>query len=315
MAAQQSILSVLYHKNRFFRLVARPIKPIFEFFYYKIVPEKIFVLWNYYRRIGHFPDLKNPTRISEKLQWIKLYDRTSLHTLVADKVAVRDYVAQKVGKDYLVPDLGVYDDPDEIHYEKLPQAFVIKANHTSGDVLIVRNKLKYKKSEIVSITKPWLSKNYYSRTKEWGYKNIKPKLIIENFLESGTDKPIEDYKIHCFNGKVNFIEVMYERFSEMGIKEICYDRKWKKQDFVFSYPSFEGTPARQPAKLNEMIEIAEKLSMDFDYIRVDLYYVAGSIYFGELTLVPHSGYDMYLQPKEIDLILGRQLRLTKCKTA
>lgn len=233
-------------------------------------------------------NLKNPKTFNEKIQWLKLYDSTPLKTQLADKYLVRDWVKEKIGEEYLIPLLGVYDNFDEIDFDKLPNQFVIKCNHGCGYNIIVTDKSTLDKNEAKEKITKWMNEDFaFKNGLELHYSNIQRKIIIEEYIENANGD-LYDYKFWCFNGNVEYIQFLSERNTN-GLKMAFYDKNWNKQNFVYSYPLDEKN-IEKPNNLETMIELAEKLSKDFQHVRVDFYRLNnGKIYFGEMTFTSCSG--------------------------
>ena len=248
-------------------------------------------LENFYKKIMHKPlNLNNPQTFNEKIQWLKLYDSTPIKTQLADKYLVRDWVKEKIGEKYLIPLLGVYDKFEDIDFYKLPKQFVIKCNHGCGFNIIVKDKSKLNLADTKEKLDKWLNTNFaFQYGYELHYRDIKPKIIIEQYIENkGSNGDLYDYKFWCFNGKVKYIQFLSERNLD-GLKMAFYDRNWIKQHFVYSYPLDEKI-IKKPNNLKEMIQLAETLSKDFNHVRVDFYRLDnGHIYFGEMTFTSASG--------------------------
>lgn len=271
------------------------------------VPDSLMIKFQYKIKTGRKINFKNLERYSEKLQWYKLNYRDPLMTKCADKYEVRDYIKSK-GLEYILNELyAVYDTEKEINFDILPNKFVIKTTNGSGTNIICKNKLDLDKEECKKKLRSWLSRDFYTAGREWAYKNIKPRIIIEEYLEdeSSTFDGINDYKFMCFNGKVKYIVFDVDRFSDH--KRNIYDSNWNFIDVNTDHPNF-GDCVTKPEELNKMKEIAEILSKDFPYVRVDLYCLNKKIYFGELTFYPWTGYVSF-QPDEFDYKLGKEFDL------
>lgn len=235
-------------------------------------------------------NLYNPKTFNEKIQWLKLYDSTPIKTRLADKYLVRDWVAKKIGEQYLIPLLGVCDKFEEIDFDKLPDRFVIKCNHGCAYNIIVKDKSKLDLNDVKAKLDKWMAEDFALKFGlELHYRDIPHKIIIEEFIEnkkSGGD--LYDYKFWCFDGHVEYIQFLSERNTD-GLKMAFYDKKWNKQDFVYSYP-LDTKTIEKPDNLDEMIKMAEKLSDGFGHVRVDFYRMDdGKIYFGEMTFTSASG--------------------------
>ncbi|HHF0523060.1 TPA: ATP-grasp fold amidoligase family protein [Vibrio alginolyticus] len=258
-------------------------------------------------------DLESPKTLNQKLQWLKLNDRTPLHTICADKINVRSYIEKKLGsKENLIDLLKVYNSPFEITKESLPNSkFVIKSSHYCGDYFIVRDKNNLDLDEVKNKFIKTLNCNIYHHGREWQYKHVPRKIIVERLLEDERGRIPNDIKIHCFNGEPKFIYLSVDR--EGGNYRNIYDVNWNVLDFSWTrkgkdITKFNIKPMSKPELLDEALSIARKLSSEFKYLRVDLYFVNGKIYIGELTFHQGSGYDRIL-PHEWDEKLGELLDL------
>lgn len=290
-------------------------KYLYEMYLIKIASDKRIIQKQYLKRNGGYLNIEKPKTFNDKLQWLKLYDRTPLHTICADKLAVREYISQKIGDNYLIPLINVVNKIRDLDFNLLPDfAFIIKTNHGSGGVYIVNDKNKIDLDEIKRRLKYDLSSNFFTKSREWQYLNIKPKIFIEKLLLTKDGNIPPDYKFFCFNGKVEFIAYDTDRFEDH--KRFFYDKYWNILPFFYGdkegyqnyykdrIPSLEG----QPPLLDEMIQIAEKLAADFRFVRVDLYSVDNKIYFGELTFHPDAGYGSFY-PDRFNEIYGNKLSL------
>jgi len=257
--------------------------------------------------IGYYPDLQNPKTFNEKIQWLKLYDRKSEYTQLVDKYEVKNYIAEKIGEGYIIPTLGLYDSFAEIDFDKLPRQFVLKCTHDSGSVVICKDKKNFDIGNAHRILDRGLSRNYYWGSREWPYKNVKPRIIAEQFLEELSEEGIIDYKFLCMDGKVKIVFTCSNRFSDSGLCVNFYDREWNAMLFERHYPR-RKKEIEKPKKYEEMVEISEKLSVGIKFVRVDLYYIQERIYVGELTFYPGSGLEEFT-PVEWDYRLGEMIQL------
>lgn len=275
---------------------------------YRKMDDKYFIEKSYHKKFGKQLDLNNPKTFNEKLQWIKLNDHNPQYTILVDKVLARQYVAEKIGKQYLIPLIGVWDSPDDIDFNLLPNQFVLKCNHNSGlGMCICTDKSKLDKDKAKKELFRGLRQNYYLTWREWPYKNVPRKIIAEQYLEApGNDLP--DYKFHCFNGRVKLILVCRNRFGKSGMTEDFFDEDWRHLDIKRPGHENAAETIQRPEKLEEMIALAEKLSQNIPFLRVDFYYVNNRIYFGELTFFPASGFTKFV-PEQWDTILGSYLQL------
>lgn len=252
--------------------------------------------------------LDNPETFNEKLQWLKLYNRKSSYTLMVDKYLVRDYIKNEIGEQYLIPLLDVWNSPDEINFDELPERFVLKCNHNSGLGMCICNDKSGLDTEAVrKELKQGISQNYYLTGREWPYKDVPRKIVAEKFLESDSGELI-DYKIHCFNGVPRFILVCRDRFAESGLTEDFYTPEWERMQLKRPDIPNASTQIPKPEKLDEMLRLAEKLSGEIPFLRIDFYFVKGKIYFSELTFYPASGFEGF-DPPEWDKLFGEWLEL------
>ena len=276
---------------------------------YNNLGDEEFLRRKFRAELGYELDLKNPKTFNEKLQWLKLYDRNPIYTTMVDKCAVKKYVADLIGEEYIIPTLGEWDNPDEIDFELLPSKFVLKCNHNSGQgMCICRDKTKIDIEEVRSNLKKGLKQNYYLQSREWPYKNVKPKIIAEKYMEDYNSQDLRDYKLMCFNGEVKCSFVCSNRFSDKGLHVTFFDEKWNPMPFERSYPS-DPYNIPKPVNYDKMVELAEKLSEGIGFVRVDFYEVNGKIYFGELTFFPGSGMEAF-QPEDWDYRLGEWIDLS-----
>ncbi|MFY0626324.1 MAG: hypothetical protein JXR07_08525 [Reichenbachiella sp.] len=270
---------------------------------YRLPSDELFIKRRFKKVFNRSLNLDDPQTLSEKLQWLKLYDRTEFHTLCADKYAVRKYVEETIGSKYLIPLVYHSKNPDHIVDENMPDfPFVIKVNHDSSGVIIVKDKslLDYKSTR--ETLKKWLKSNYYLRKKEWQYKNIPPRIIVEKLLLEKNGAIPNDYKFHVFNNKVKIIQVDQDR--HINHKRVLYDESWNEYDFEWGFP--KGSEEKKPTLLEEAISLAEKLSGVFCYARVDFYIVNNKLYFGEITFHPGSGFELF-SPENHDYLWGSEL--------
>ncbi len=281
---------------------------ILNFKIFRLVPDKIYLKVKYRLIVGKKLNLNAPETFNEKLQWLKLHDRNPLYTKLVDKYEARKYVAEKIGEEYLIPLLGVYDSFEEINFDTLPNQFVLKPTHTSGNIFICKDKSKINYDELKKIVNRWLKRNYYWFHREWPYKNIKPRIICEKYMVDESGEELKDYKIFCFNGEPKLIQVDYNRYS--CHKRNLYDINWNYIPASIQYPTDPNVIIKKPKKLDKMLEIAKILSEGFPHVRVDLYYnyIYDKIYFGELTLYHGAGYEKF-EPESLEIEMGSWLKL------
>lgn len=259
--------------------------------------------------MGYRLNLKNPKTFNEKINWLKIYNKNPLYPSLVDKSTVKDYVAKKIGEEYVIPTYGVWDSFDEIDFDSLPDQFVLKSTNGGGGtgVVICRDKAKLDKIE----TKKVLLKSMQTDGKlgrEWPYQYIKPRIIAEKLISDKSENgDLKDYKFMCFNGSVKCSFVCTRRGSGEGLRVTFFDRDWNKMPFERDHLS-EDIPISKPQNYEEMVSLAEKLAEGNPFVRVDLYEVDGKSYFGELTYYPGCGFEKF-QPKTWDAKLGELLQL------
>lgn len=274
----------------------------------KQLPDKQFIELEYYAYIGKCLNLRKPITYNEKIQWLKLYDRNPLYTQMVDKVSAKKYVANIVGPQYVIPTYGVWDEPEDINFEMLPEQFVLKVTHDSGGVIVCKNKKKFDCKKAIEKLNRSLQRDYYMVHREWPYKDIKPRIIAEQYMEDVVDQELRDYKLMCFNGKVKCSFVCSDRFSDKGLHVTFFDRDWNRMPFERHYP-ISNEDIAKPQNYEEMISVAEKLTTGIPFARVDLYEIKGKVYFGEITFYPGSGYEEFT-PVEWDYQLGAWIDLS-----
>lgn len=267
--------------------------------------EKLLKSW-YKKRTNLKLDINNPKTLNEKVQWLKLYDSTPIKTLLADKYLVKNYIKNKIGEKYVIPLLKVWDSYKNINFNSLPNKFVLKANHGSGMNIIIYNKKKTNIKKIKKIAKKWMKKNYaFENGYEFHYMNIKPKIIAEKYFEN-IKGDLYDYKVYCFDGRVESIAFLSGKKTFRRIA--FFDSQWNRLNYTDTYPPFEKKIPK-PNKLNEMIKISQILSKGFAFVRIDFYILNnGEIKFGEMTFTPNSGL-INFNPKEQDRIFGEMIKL------
>lgn len=256
-------------------------------------------------------DLINPQTFNEKIQWLKINDRKEIYTKMVDKYEAKNYVADVIGKEYIIPTIGIYNKLSDIDLSKLPDKFVMKCTHDSGGLIICKDKkqLNFNK-EKKKIAKS-LKRNFYYSGREWPYKNVKPRIIVEKYMEESDKKELKDYKLFCFNGIPQIVLVCSERYSSENMCETWFDMNWNLIDVVESGHRIDTTISK-PKKFKEMIALSKKLSKGIPFIRVDWYEIKGKLYFGELTFYPASGFEKF-EPEEWNYKMGEMLELPKKK--
>lgn len=256
------------------------------------------------RRFGRDPDYHNPQTFSEKLCWIKIYDRNPLYRVLADKIAVRDYVRGRAGEEVLIPCYGVWDRASDVPFDDFPERFVLKCNHESGFVIICRDKSAFDFRFARRQLAVHLCMNYYYKHREWHYRDIRPRIMAEKLLTESRDEEPVDYKIHCFKGVPQFIYVIKNRHSRPRYG--FYSLSWELLPFNVNNVPTASFP--RPKELEKILNVAEALSQGLTYCRVDLYAVGGKVYFGEITLIPGAGM-IFFTPDSYNTYWGERLIL------
>lgn len=273
-----------------------------------LLPFKSVIYIDYLIKQKKILNIKNPVTFTEKIQWIKMNGELEKYSYLVDKYEVRDYVTNKIGKEYLNDLYGVYENVDDIDFNSFPNKFVLKLNNGSGYNLICLNKDTLSIVETKKILEKWMKVDFYKEHKEIQYKNVKSKILCEAYLQDNSGE-LKDYKIFCFDGKAKFIQVDTGRFSD-HIQHM-YDTKWNKLKLSFGYKSSDFIDEK-PKKLDEMIFLAEKLAEKIPFVRIDFYYVNENIYFGEITLTPQNGLVSF-EPKEEDIRIANMINIYKYK--
>ncbi len=277
----------------------------------RLLPDKIYLSLKFYNVFGRFPNWKNPQTYSEKLQWLKLYDRRPEYTKMVDKYAVKKYVADLIGEEYIIPTLGVWDRPEDIDWDKLPNQFVLKTTHGGGNsgVVICKDKNSFDKQLAEEKLNGSLRTDLYKVWREWPYKNVPKRIIAEKYIESQLDtKDLPDYKFFCFNGEVKMLYVATGRQKEGGLRFDFFDKDFHHLPFYQKdHPNSDIQPIK-PVSFDKMKVLAGQLSKGLPHVRVDFYEVGDKVFFGEMTFYSMSGMTPYI-PSEWDSIIGGYLSL------
>lgn len=274
-----------------------------------LIPDKLYLKIKYKIKLKRPLNLIEPRTFNEKLQWLKLYDRKDIYTTMVDKYEVKQYVASTIGEKYIIPTLGIYDSFDMINFENLPSQFVIKCTHDSGGLVICDDKENLHISSARKKINKSMKKNYFYSSREWPYKNVKPRIIIEQYMKDRNSSDLKDYKIFCFNGKPEIILVCSNRSGSYKNTDF-YGTDWNLLPFTRANHTNNPQGINRPKKLEEMLEISKKLSQNIPFVRVDLYEINKQIYFGELTFFPSAGFEGF-SPEEWDIKLGELIDLDR----
>lgn len=278
--------------------------------FFNWMPDDWYLKMVYKLHIGEKLNLKKPKTFNEKLQWLKIYNRKPEYTKMVDKYEAKKYVADIIGEEYVIPTLGVWDRFEEIDFGSLPSSFVLKCTHDSGGLVIVKDKAELDVKAAKRKIKRSLSRNYYWMSREWPYKNIRPRIIAEKYMTDESGIELKDYKFFCFNGRVDCVMVCIGR-SSGDTKFYFFDKAWKLLRYnIRGKNAPENFTIPKPSNMEEMFDIAEKLSVGLSFSRIDLYSVSGKTYFGEVTFFPDGGFDANLLP-EADTRWGEMIDISK----
>lgn len=280
--------------------------------YAERLSDKSFLKLKYYAFMGKKLNLDNPRTYNEKLQWLKLYDRNPLYTIMVDKHEAKRYVANVIGEKYIIPELGLWNTPDEIDFDSLPERFVLKVTHDSGGLVICRDKSMLDVESAKAKLMKSLNRDYYRKHREWPYKNVKRRIIAEEYMEDQKTAELRDYKFFCFDGEVRLMFVATGRQEENKETRFdFFDAQYNHLNIKNGHPMAEYVPEK-PQNYELMKELAEKLSHGIPHVRVDFYEVNGQVYFGEMTFSHWSGFVPF-EPESWDETLGSWINLPSVK--
>lgn len=252
-------------------------------------------------------NIDHPKTFNEKLQWLKLNDRNNKYIQLVDKYEIKKYISNELGKEYVIPTLGIWNNFDEIDFNTLPNKFVLKCTHDSGGIIICHDKYNFDLKKAKKILEEHLHQNYFYIAREWPYKSVKPRIIAEQYMEDNSGGLI-DYKFFCFDGYVDNVMICLDRHIN-DPKFYFFNKDWKLLRLnIRGKEAPDNFTIPKPDCIDEMFEIASKLSKNIPFVRIDLYECNGRIYFGEFTLYPQGGYDNNLLP-ETDLYFGNLIKL------
>lgn len=300
------LITKIIHKA--YKVIKNPRLFIYKLKLSRFLPEKTDISWRYFNIFNKKIDFKNPKTFNEKLQWLKLYDHNPQYTQLVDKFEVREYIKKEIGEKYLIPIYGVWDKFEDIDFNSLPNQFVLKCTHDSGSVVICKDKETLNIRDIKSKFNKALKKSFYYSSREWPYKNIKPRIICEELLVDESGYELKDYKFFCFNGEPKVIHVMSNRGKgKMYVNH--YDLDWL--EFGSGRLNYKKNPDKilKPNELTKMIEVCRILSKGLPFVRIDFYHTPKTIFFGEMTFYPASGFLQFADEGE-DLLLGSWLDLS-----
>lgn len=277
----------------------------------RLIPDRIYLQIVYFKHFRRFINFNNPKTFNEKIQWLKLNYRNEEYTKLVDKYRVKQYITKLIGEEYVIPTLGVWNNVDDIDFKSLPEKFVLKCNNDSGGIVICKNKKDFDEAKAKSFLKERLKNNGYWYGREWPYKNVKPCIIAEKYMEDSISKDIKDYKFFCFNGSMEFFDIDIDRFIEHRAN--YYDRNGNFLPFGKTYcPPDYTKKIEMPKNLDKMIELAETISHNTVLSRIDFYEIDGQVYFGEIIFYPGSGFSPFTDEKW-DYKLGDMIDLPNIK--
>lgn len=280
--------------------------------FYDSMDDEEFLKRKFKSNLKYDLNLLSCNTFSEKIQWLKINDRKDIYTILVDKYKVREYIKEKLGEEYLIPLIGIWDDPDDIDFNKLPDQFVLKCNHNSGlGMCICKDKSKLDISKVRRELKKGLKQDYYLAGREWPYKNVSRKIIAEKYMKNEYETELKDYKFFCFNGEPKYCQVITDRSINETID--FFDMEWNHQEFIglnskYSKYSNSKHPIEKPVTLEKMKEFAYILAKNTKFVRIDFYEIEKKLYFGEITFYPASGFGDFT-PSEWNAKLGEMINL------
>lgn len=278
----------------------------------RIIPDELYLKILYRGYVGKKLNLDEPKSYNEKLQWLKLHDRNGMYTKLVDKYEVKEIVASLIGSEYIIPTLGIWDSFDEIDFDSLPNRFVLKCTHDSGGVVICKDKSRFDYANARKKLTGSLGKNFYWEGREWPYKNVRPRIIAEAFMEDTSSKELDDFKFFCFDGQPRALFIATDRQNSLtDTKFDFFDMDYNHLDFTNGHECAVPTPSK-PSTFDIMKELATKLSNGIPHVRVDFYEVDGKVYFGEMTFFHWSGLVPFV-PEKWDYTFGSWLSLPNDK--
>ena len=273
----------------------------------RYVPDALYLKMRYMLCIHRKLNLKNPITFNEKIQWLKLYYRDPKYVMLVDKLKVKDYIKNNFQDLNVIPTIGVWDNANDVDFNMLPEQFVIKCTHDSGSTIICNNRNEFDVEKAREKLIRAQNRNMFFPGREWVYKYVKPRIIAEPFLKNNDSEELVDYKFMCFNGEVKLSFVCSDRFSPEGLHVTFFDRNWEVMPFTRHYPK-KTEEIRKPDCYDQMVQLAEQMSIDMPFVRIDFYEINHSVYFGEYTFFPGSGLEEF-EPEGWDEIIGNWITL------
>lgn len=274
------------------------------------ISDEAYIKLQFKETFGYPLDLAHPRTFNEKIQWIKLYDRRPEYTLLADKCAAKKWVADRIGEEYIIPTLGVWEHFDNIDFNHLPNQFVLKCTHDSGSAVIVRDKAKLDKAAAKKKLEHALRRNYYVVAREWQYKDIPPRIIAEEYLfdKKNPDQSVNNYKCFCMNGVCDYFYIAIGGGHSESHTVTYFDREMHRLPLRHCAYEPEKGDVKIPPEITTIFGLAETLAQGIPQVRVDFYCVNSQVYVGELTLTSDAGLNIF-DPPEYDEILGKKIIL------
>lgn len=268
---------------------------------FKWMDDELYLKFFYRIVMGKKLNLDNPQTFNEKLQWLKLHDRKDIYTTMVDKYEAKKYVAEQIGEEYIIPTLGVWDSFDDIDFDSLPNQFVLKCTHDSGGLVICRDKSTFDKNTARKKMNRSLKSNFFWFGREWPYKNVKPRIIAEKYMEDTRSSDLKDYKLYCFSGKMKLLLITQDRNKKMTTGDY-FDENGNHLDMTWGFPNANTVP-EIPKNFSLMKKLAEALSTGMTELRVDFYNINDHIFFGELTFYDGSGFER-IEPEHYNKTMG-----------
>lgn len=273
------------------------------------LPDRMYLKVLYYATMHKKLELTSPQTFNEKLQWLKLYDHNPEYTKMVDKYEAKKYAADRLGKQHIIPTLGVYDRFEDIDFDALPDRFVLKCTHDSGGLVIVKDKHTFDRAAAKVKIKRSLNSNYYYTGREWPYKNVKPRIIAEQYMEDFDGSgDLTDYKIHCYSGEPKAIQVISNRYGPGEMRNDYFDLNWVNYGLQRGHYTNSNMEVKKPAQMNEILALSRILSANIPFLRVDFYVINNKVYFGEMTFFPASGFRKFT-PEFFDAMFGEWITL------
>lgn len=274
------------------------------------IPDKIYLSLIYFLKTKKILHWNNPVLLNEKLQWLKVYDRKPLYTQLVDKYEVKKYVSEIIGNEHIIPTLGIWENAEDISWDTLPEKFVLKCTHDSHSVVICDKSKGIEKEKIQNFLNECLNRNLFWLAREWPYKNVSPRIIAEEFLETQNGEELIDYKFYCYGGEPKYFMYSLGEATH-NPKNHKFDMNKESIDYYFKKePSIPLNKVKLPANIDEMIEIVNKIKLDCPHVRIDLFDINGKIYFGEYTFFSGAGF-INMISKEYSQILADQMVLKR----